>query len=151
MKRSLYIRTFLRLQFRPRLQERKLDRSRAGSIPNWYGSALGLHGIAWDRSAIRASLGSIARAIQFGIDPVRAPCKRLDRSQTGTDTKWGKPKSKLGLFHNGTFRSPGQKGAKLWFPWKLKKEKQSQFFMWISSYLYRTVCQSCPSEILELL
>ena len=58
---------------------------------NWYGSGLRYNGIARDQSAIRPSLGSFARAIQFAIDSVGASCKRLDQSQTSTDAKRGKP------------------------------------------------------------
>ena len=67
-------------------------RGETGSIPNWYGSAFHLHGNAWHRSAIRASLGLLAErsslgSIPFRIDPFRV--NSTDRSQTGMDGKRG--------------------------------------------------------------
>ena len=66
------------------------DRSQTGTDRSCvYTGSLGidlLSVLVWDR---------FARAIQFEIDPVRASCKRLDRSQTGTDAKRGKSKKEI--------------------------------------------------------
>ena len=79
-------------------------REKTGSIQNGINPTLVQIRLVFtqDRSVpiryIPASLRLIARAIQFGINPTRASCKRLDRPQTRTDAKRGKPKKAVEAF-----------------------------------------------------
>ena len=77
---------------------------------------------------IRASFGSIVRANQFGIDLIRASCKWLDLSETGTDAKRGKPKeNNRGVFIMAPFSNPDNKIARsLYACLLLDKESRHQ-------------------------